>query len=101
MHALVDLGQSLSPTSQISMRLESVYGFLWLAGISQPIAWITQFAVGGAVTAVVCWGLARPVSHSFKAAALFSAAAAATPDLHWHDLFLLALAAAFLVHDGL
>ncbi len=101
MHALVDRGQSLSPTSQISMRLESVYGFLWLAGISQPIAWITQFAVGGAVTAVVCWVWARPVSHSLKAAALCSAAAMATPYVHGHDLCVLAIAAAFLVKDGL
>jgi hypothetical protein len=35
-HALVDRESSLSPISQESMRLESVYGFLWLAGLSPP-----------------------------------------------------------------
>jgi hypothetical protein len=35
-HALADRESSLSPISQESMRLESVYGFLWLAGLSPP-----------------------------------------------------------------
>jgi hypothetical protein len=100
-HALVDRGPSLSPLSQMSMRLESVYGFLWLAGVSLPIAWAVQSAVAGAVTIVVCWVWARPLPHSLKAAALCSAAAMATPYVHGHDLCVLAIAAAFLVKDGL
>ena len=35
-HALADRESSLSPISQESMQLESVYGFLWLAGLSPP-----------------------------------------------------------------
>jgi len=100
-HALVDRGQGLSPMSQNSMRLESVYGFLWLAGINPPIAWAIQLAVAAAVTAVVCWIWARPFPHSLKAAALCSAAAMATPYVHGHDLCVLAIAVAFLVKDGL
>lgn len=94
-HALVDRGPSLG------VRLESVYGFLWLAGVSPPIAWAIQLAVAGAVGAVVCWVWARPLPHSLKAAALCSAAAMATPYVHGHDLCILAIAAAFLVKDGL
>jgi hypothetical protein len=63
-HALADRGSSLSPISQEPMRLESVYGFLWLAGISPPIAWAIQLSVAGAVAAVVCWVWARPFPHS-------------------------------------
>jgi hypothetical protein len=100
-HTLVDRGPGLSPMSQETMRLESVYGFLWLAGISPPIAWAIQLAVAGAVAAVVCWVWARPLPHSLKAAALCSAAAMTTPYVHGHDLCILAIAAAFLVQDGL
>ena len=100
-HALFDRGPSLSPISQVSIRLESVYGFLWLAGINPPIAWAIQLVVAGAVMAVVCWVWARPLPHSLKAAALCSAAATATPYVHGHDLCILAIAVAFLVKDGL
>jgi hypothetical protein len=100
-HVLADRGSSLSPISQESMRLESVYGLLWLDGISPPIAWAMQLAVAGAVAALVCWVWARPLPHSLKAAALCSAAPLATPFVHGHDLCVLAIAAAFLVKDGL
>jgi hypothetical protein len=93
--ALTDRGPSLG------VRLDSVYGFLWLAGISPAIAWAVQLAVAGAVTAVVCWVWARPLPHSLKAAALCSAAPLATPYVHGHDLCILAIAVAFLVKDGL
>jgi hypothetical protein len=99
-HALVDRGPSLSPISQESMRLESVYGFLLLAGISTPIAWAMQLAATGGVAAGVCWSWARPLPHSLKAAVLCSAAPLATPFVHGHDLSVLALAVAFLVSDG-
>jgi Glycosyltransferase family 87 len=92
--ALVDRGPNLSP------RLESVYGLLWLAGVSPPIAWAIQLAVAGAVTAILCWIWARPLPHSLKAAALCSAAAMATPYVHGHDLCILAIAAAFLLKDS-
>jgi hypothetical protein len=100
-HALADRGSSLSPISQESMRLESVFGFLWLTGISPPIAWVIQLAVAGSVAAIVWWIWARPLPHSVKAAALCSAAAMATPFVHGHDLCILVVAAAFLVRDGL
>ena len=93
--ALADRGPSLG------VRLDSVYGFLWLAGISLPIAWAIQLAVAGAVAAVVCWVWARPLAHSLKAAALCGAAPLATPYVHGHDLCILAIAVAFLVKDGL
>jgi arabinofuranan 3-O-arabinosyltransferase len=99
-HTLIDRGPGFSPISLETMRLESVYGFLWLAGISPPIAWVIQLAVAGAVAAVVCWVWATPFPHSLKAAALCSAAAMATPYVHGHDLCILAIAAAFLVKDG-
>ena len=63
-HALVDRGPNLSPVSQETMRLESVYGFLWLAGVSPHVAWAIQLIVAGVVAAVVCWVWARPFSHS-------------------------------------
>jgi hypothetical protein len=100
-HALADRESSLSPISQESMRLESLYGFLWLAGLSPPIAWAIQLAAAGAVAAVVCWVWARPLPHSLKAAALCGAAPMATPFVHGHDLCVLAIAVAFLVKDGL
>jgi hypothetical protein len=95
LNALVDRGPSLGP------RLTSVYGFLWLAGMSPPIAWAIQLAVAGAVTALVCWVWARPLPHPLKAAVLCSAAAMATPYVHGYDLCVLAIACAFLVKDGL
>ena len=84
----------------LGMRLESVYGLLWSAGMSRPIAWAIHLAVAGVVTAVVCWVWARPLPHSLKAAALCSAAALATPYVHGHDLCVLSIAVAFLVKDG-
>jgi arabinofuranan 3-O-arabinosyltransferase len=99
--ALVDRGPTLSPISEISMRLESVYGFLWSAGINPPIAWALQSAVAGSVAAVVWWIWASPLPHSLKAAALCGAAPMATPYVHGHDLCILAIAGAFLVKDGL
>jgi arabinofuranan 3-O-arabinosyltransferase len=99
-HTLVDRGPSLSPISKESMRLESLYGFLWLAGISTPIAWAMQVAASGGVAAGVCWSWARPLPHSLKAAVLCSAAPLATPFVHGHDLSILGLAVAFLVSDG-
>jgi arabinofuranan 3-O-arabinosyltransferase len=98
--ALVDRGPSLSPISQESMRLESVYGFLWAAGASPPIAWAMQSALTGGVAAGLCWSWARPFPHSLRAALLCSAAPLVTPFVHGHDLCLLALAVAFLVSDG-
>ncbi len=98
---LFNRGPSLSTISPLSMRLESVYGFLWSAGIEPSIAWAVQLAVAAAVTAVVCWVWARPTPHSLKAAALCSAAPMATPYVHGHDLCILAIAVAFLVKDGL
>jgi hypothetical protein len=95
LHALVDRGPSLGS------RLTSVYGFLWLAGISPPIAWAIQLAVAGAVTALVCWVWARPLPHPLKAAVLCSTAAMATPYVHGYDLRPLAIACAFLVKDAL
>ena len=100
-HLLVDRGPTLSPISPISMRLESVYGFLWLAGVNPPTALAIQLAIAGAVSAVVCWIWAKPLPHSLKAAALCSAAPMATPYVHGHDLCILAIAVAFLVQDGL
>jgi arabinofuranan 3-O-arabinosyltransferase len=85
----------------LGMRLESVYGFLWSAGMSSPIAWAIHLTVAGIITAVVCWVWARPLPHTLKAAGLCSAAALATPYVHGHDLCILAIAAAFLVRDGL
>jgi hypothetical protein len=85
----------------LGMRLESLYGFLWSAGISSPIAWAIHLIVAGIITAVVCWAWARPLPHTLKAAGLCSAAALATPYVHGHDLCILAIAAAFLVRDGL
>jgi hypothetical protein len=93
--ALADRGPDLG------VRLDSVYGFLWLAGINPPIAWAIQLAVAGAVTAIVCWVWAKPLPHPLKAAALCSAAPLVTPYVHGHDLCILAIAAAFLVKDGL
>ena len=100
-HTLADRGPSLSPISRKSMRLESVYGFLWLAGINPSIAWAIQLAVAVSVAVVVWWIWATPFPHSLKAAALCSAAAMATPFVHGHDLCILAIAVAFLVKDGL
>jgi arabinofuranan 3-O-arabinosyltransferase len=94
-HTLVHRGASLG------MRLESVYGFLWSAGMSPPIAWVIQLAVACVVTAVVCWVWTRPLPHTLKAACLCCAAALATPYVHGHDLCILAIAAAFLVGNAL
>jgi arabinofuranan 3-O-arabinosyltransferase len=100
-HVLVDRRPNLSPISQDSMRLESVYGFFWLAGTSPATAWVMQLAVAGCVAAGVCWLWARPLPHSLKAALLCSAVALATPYVHGHDLCVLVVAAAFLVEDCL
>jgi hypothetical protein len=94
-HTLVDRGPSLG------MRLESVYGFLWSAGTSPPIAWAIHLVVAGAATAFMCWAWAAPLPHTLKAAGLCSAAALVTPYVHGHDLCILAIAAAFLVREGL
>src|SRR5215469_2962099 len=101
LRTLVDRGPSLSPGPQETMRLESIYGFLWLAGAGAPVAWTVHIGVAAIVAAVVCWLWAKPLPHSLKASALCSAAPTATPFIHGHDLCVLAMAAAFLVKDGL
>jgi arabinofuranan 3-O-arabinosyltransferase len=85
----------------LGMRLESVYGFVGAAGMSSPTAWAIHLAFAGVITAIVSWAWARPLPHTLKAAALCSAGALATPYVHGHDLCVLAIAAAFLVRDGL
>jgi len=94
-HTLVNRGPNLG------MRLESVYGFLWSAGVGPSIAWTMHLAVAGAVTVVVWWLWARPLPQTLKAAGLCSTAALATPYVHGHDLCIMAVAVAFLVTDGL
>jgi arabinofuranan 3-O-arabinosyltransferase len=91
----------LNRASSLGMRLESVYGFLWSAGINPPAAWAIHLALAGLVAAAVCYMWARPFPHALKAAGVCSAAALATPYVHGHDLCILAVGAAFLVKDGL
>jgi hypothetical protein len=112
-HALVDREPSLGakaaasfsssadPLPRVPVWLDSVYGFLFTAGVSVPIAWAVQLAIAGGVATVVCWLWAKPLPHSLKAALLCSAAPLATPFVHGHDLCVLAIAGAFLVKDGL
>jgi hypothetical protein len=89
------------PLPRVPVWLDSVYGFLFGAGVSVPIAWALQLAISGGAAMVVCWLWVKPIPHSLKAALLCSAAPLATPFVHGHDLCVLVIAGAFLAKDGL
>jgi len=82
-------------------KLQSVYCLVrWLGG-DQSLAWQVHIAVSALAALLVVWVWTRPFRYELKAASLILGAAIVNPYFFFYDLIALAVAAAFLVSDGL
>ncbi len=83
-------------------KLQSIFALVRYFGGTEPLAWVFQWIMTGAVTIVLAlmWR-SRSVSYSLKAASLAAGALLITPYLFLYDLMVLAIAVAFLVRIGL
>jgi arabinofuranan 3-O-arabinosyltransferase len=99
----------LSATSRVVLgeggadwnRLQSLFGLMRAHGASETIAWIVQAgaALATAMALVVLWR--SRAAFELKAAALACGTLLVTPYVYMYDLVVLAVAAAFLLRDGL
>jgi arabinofuranan 3-O-arabinosyltransferase len=99
----------LSATSRVVLgeggadwnRLQSLFGLMRAHGASEAIAWIVQAgaALATAVVLVVLWR--SRAAFELKAAGLACGTLLVTPYVYMYDLVVLAVAAAFLLRDGL
>jgi arabinofuranan 3-O-arabinosyltransferase len=101
--------QGISATSRVVLgeggadwnRLQSLFGLVRAHGAGETLAWSVQGAAAlvAAVVLVVLWR--SRAAFALKAAALACGALLATPYVYMYDLVVLAVAAAFLLRDGL
>jgi len=101
--------EGISATSRVVLgeggadwnRLQSLFGLMRAHGASETLAWSVQAAAALAAAAalVVLWR--SRASFELKAAALACATLLATPYVYMYDLIVLAVAAGFLLRDGL
>jgi hypothetical protein len=83
-------------------KMQSIFALVRYFGGSEPLAWIFQWMMSGAVAVVLAliWR-SRSVSYPLKAASLAAGALLVTPYLFLYDLMVLAIAVAFLVRIAL
>jgi len=82
-------------------KLQSVYCLVrWLGG-DQSLAWRVHIAVAALAALLVVWVWTRPLRYELKAASLIIGGAIVNPYFFFYDLIALAVAAAFLMSDGL
>ncbi|MGC1559876.1 MAG: glycosyltransferase family 87 protein [Bradyrhizobium sp.] len=83
-------------------KMQSIFALVRYFGGSEPLAWIFQWMMSGAVAVVLAliWR-SRSVSYPLKAASLAAGALLVTPYLFLYDLMVLAIAVAFLVRLAL
>jgi hypothetical protein len=99
--ALTDRSSGLGPGGGVALRLQSVFGVLYWAGATTWIAWSAQLVVSAVVALAIWIFWAKPISYNLKAAALCAGSLLASPYALSYDLFILSIAAAFFVNEGL
>jgi arabinofuranan 3-O-arabinosyltransferase len=82
-------------------KMQSIFALVRYLGGTEPLAWVFQWIMSGAVAILLALMWRSRVSYPLKAAALATGALLITPYLFLYDMMVLAIAVAFLVRIGL
>lgn len=82
-------------------KMQSIFAVARYFGGSEPLGWVLQWIMSGAVAALLALMWRSRVSYPLKAAALAAGTLLITPYLFLYDLMVLAIPVAFLVRIGL
>ncbi len=78
-------------------KMQSIFAVVRYFGGSEPLGWVLQWIMSGAVAIVLALMWRSRVSYPLKAAALATGTLLITPYLFLYDLMVLAIPVAFLV----
>src|ERR1700676_563542 len=81
-------------------KMQSIFAVVRYFGGSEPLGWVLQWIMSGAVAVLLALMWRSRVSYPLKAAALAAGTLLTTPYLFLYDLMVLAIAVAFLVRIG-
>ena len=82
-------------------KMQSIFALVRYGGGSEPLGWVLQWIMSGAVAVLLALIWRSCISYPLKAAALATGTLLITPYLFLYDLMVLAIAVAFLVRIGL
>jgi arabinofuranan 3-O-arabinosyltransferase len=82
-------------------KMQSIFAVVRYFGGSEPLGWVLQWIMSGAVAVLLALMWRSRVSYPLKAAALAASTLLITPYLFLYDLMVLAIPVAFLVRIGL
>ena len=82
-------------------KMQSIFALVRYLGGTEPLAWVFQWIMSGAVAVLLALMWRSRISYSLKAAALAAGTLLITPYLFLYDVMVLAIAVAFLVRIGL
>jgi arabinofuranan 3-O-arabinosyltransferase len=82
-------------------KMQSIFAVVRYFGGSEPLGWVLQWIMSGAVAILLALMWRSRVSYPLKAAALAAGTLLITPYLFLYDLMVLAIPVAFLVRIGL
>ena len=82
-------------------KMQSIFAVVRYFGGSEPLGWVLQWIMSGAVAVLLALMWRSRVSYPLKAAALAACTLLITPYLFLYDLMVLAIPVAFLVRIGL
>jgi arabinofuranan 3-O-arabinosyltransferase len=82
-------------------KMQSIFAVVRYFGGSEPLGWVLQWIMSGAVAVLLALMWRSRVSYPLKAAALAAGTLLITPYLFLYDLMVLAIPVAFLVRIGL
>jgi hypothetical protein len=98
---LIHRDANLMLDDRLVMTFQSPFGLLRWTGAHASVGWVGHVAAAVVVFLSVCAIWTKPAPHAVKAAALCIGSVMVTPYVLPWDLCILAVAAAFLVKDGL
>jgi hypothetical protein len=82
-------------------KMQSIFALVRYFGGTEPLGWVLQWIMSGAVAVLLALMWRSRVSYPLKAAALAAGTLLITPYLFLYDLMVLAIPVAFLVRIGL
>jgi arabinofuranan 3-O-arabinosyltransferase len=82
-------------------KMQSIFAVVRYFGGSEPLGWVLQWIMSGAVAVLLALMWRSRISYPLKAAALATGTLLITPYLFLYDLMVLAIPVAFLVRIGL
>jgi arabinofuranan 3-O-arabinosyltransferase len=82
-------------------KMQSIFAVVRYFGGSEPLGWVFQWIMSGAVAVLLALMWRSRISYPLKAAALATGTLLITPYLFLYDLMVLAIPVAFLVRIGL